>query len=113
MLTAHIDNGVSVDEPHDPGPRVTGDSAAEARPVALVHRHRLRLGDEHGRLADPFLLLRRVRSPIPERLHLLDLLDRVHALGQLRLVDDARLALWRHWEGQRSAMGRIFIYVDD
>ena len=42
----HVDDGVSVEEPHDPGLGVPGDPAHEPGALALAHLLRLRLRHE-------------------------------------------------------------------
>lgn len=49
VVLDYVDDGVSVDEPHDARLRVAGDAATEARPFALLHGHWVRPADEHGR----------------------------------------------------------------
>lgn len=46
----YIDDSVSVQDPHHPGARVAGDSAAETGPFAFHHLDVLGLEDEDGLL---------------------------------------------------------------
>ena len=87
----YIDDGVSVEEPHDSRFRIASDSAAEPGTVSLLDNLGLGLGHEAG-LEPLGLGFDQLRGSLPSRLHLTDPLNAGHALGQLRLVDDSGLA---------------------
>lgn len=91
IFYTHIDDRMTVDKPHDPGFGVAGDTAAEPGAPALGGGHLLRFRHE-ARFELLRLRLNELRGALPARLHLPDLLDGHHALGQLGLVDDTGLA---------------------
>ena len=114
IFDPYIDDSVAVEDPHDTGTRVAGDTAAETSPFAFHHLDILGLQDEDGLLLlhlsfgplvghssnlekinlNKYFIQRSQISnnkklPLPGGFHFADHFHALHSLGQLGIVDDA------------------------
>ena len=90
-ISTYIDNGVSIQKPHYSWFGISSNATTEPWAISFANFLRLRFGNE-TRLKFLSFLFDHIWSSLPSRLHFTDLVNASHALGQLRLIDNAWLA---------------------
>lgn len=60
----YINNGIAVDDPHDAGLGVSGDTATETGPLALFYCYRIRSAHKNGWRTGLGLVYYLLRSPV-------------------------------------------------
>jgi hypothetical protein len=111
LKKTYIDNGVSVDQPHDSGFRMSSYPAAESGPFPFLYSARFRFAHEdwcrswfafiNGLIRNSknviiqmqcHRMILKLYSHLPRGFHLPDFLNTLHVFGKLRIIDNSRFA---------------------